>query len=185
MKHPNRRVAPQGDKQQGVVLFIALIMLVILSLTTALAVKNATSNEVVSNNVRTTNLATQAAEIALDYCEQSIVKAVGGTPTISITTTPTIADFVDPPRWKSLGNWDTSTTPPFTIPLDSVNANGVSATFARAPECMVEKSPITAVTNPAYVVTVRGFGPEVTAVDASHTKPRGSEVWLQSTLRLK
>jgi type IV pilus assembly protein PilX len=174
-----------ANRQQGVVLIVALIMLIVISLTATLAVRNATSNEASSNNVRTTNLAMQAAEVALDYCEQSVIQFTGGTVTIAITSTPTLYDFASPPKWQSITNWDTATTAAFEIPAVSVNAAGISTTFSRFPECIVERSPITAETDSGFVITARGFGPDVAAPDANRTRPRGSEVWLQSTLRLK
>ena len=40
-------------------------------------------------------------------------------------------------------------------------------------------------TTSTYVITARGFGPEVPAVDAARSRPRGSEVWLQSTIEIQ
>ena len=65
---------------------------------------------------------------------------------------------------------------------------GGTATYRRPPECMVE--PMIVInsagtgtsTTSSYVITARGFGPEVADTDpAVRTRPRGSEVWLQST----
>ena len=51
--------------QTGVSLIIVLIMLVIIGLTSAAAMRNATSGEKVTNNIRLQNLAQQYAEAAL------------------------------------------------------------------------------------------------------------------------
>jgi type IV pilus assembly protein PilX len=182
----NRMAGPtQRQRQQrGVVLIIALIMLVVISLLATLSVRNSMSSEATSGNVRTTELATQAAEIGLRYCEQYVQQQAGGT--VTFTSTPTIHAYQDPPRWKTLDNWDTPATPPlaFTVPDTTVNQGSATATFKRFPECMVERIPAmssagTFSTTSTYVITARGFGPEV----ANGTgRPTGSEVWLQSTL---
>lgn len=76
---PRHRPA-SASPQRGVVLIIALIMLVVISLLAALSIRNATSTAAVSGNVRTTELATQSAEIALRYCEDRVAQFVRATP---------------------------------------------------------------------------------------------------------
>lgn len=173
--------------QRGVVLIIALIMLVIISLLATLSMRNATSTESVSGNVRTTQLATQAAEIALRYCEAAVVQINGGPG--ALTSLPAIQPYANPPLWKdTAANWDTAASVALVIPTDSVNQAGAGATFKRAPECMVESMPMVstagAITSTTtYVITARGFGPEV-AADPARGRPTGSEVWMQSTIEL-
>jgi type IV pilus assembly protein PilX len=175
-------------KQRGVVLIITLIMLVVISLLATLSIRNAASSESVSGNVRTTMLAGQAAEIALRYCENYLVQVRLGT--VTMATFPVVQAAATPERWKSMANWDGSTSTPFTLPLDSVNQTG-SATFSRPPECMVENVPVvnsagTALsTTSTYIITARGFGPEVAAAGVSRARPTGSEVWMQSTIELQ
>ena len=188
-----RRPAKTAHKrpQTGVVLIIALVMLVVISLLATLSIRNAVSTESVSGNVRTTQLATQAAEIALRYCEEAVVQLNSpGTGTLAVT--PAILDYTSPPRWVTTGaNWDgsASSATVFVIPTASVNKVG-SVTFNRFPECMVERVPVVTTANvlsvtSTYTITARGFGPEVAAVDAARTRPTGSEVWLQSTIELQ
>jgi type IV pilus assembly protein PilX len=68
-----------------------------------------------------------------------------------------------------------------------VNQAGVTATFSRPPECMVERQPLlsggTVSYTASYVITARGFGPEVGVKDGN--APKGSEVWLQSVVTMK
>jgi type IV pilus assembly protein PilX len=78
------------------------------------------------------------------------------------------------------------------LPLTLVNQVGMlTVTYKRAPECMVEPVPVvlagTAVANTSssFVVTARGFGPEVAAADGSRSHPLGSEVWLQSHVQFQ
>lgn len=175
--------------QRGVVLVIALIMLVIISLLATLSIRNAVSTESVSGNVRTTQLAGQAAEIALRYCEEAVVQINSGT--VTLATIPTIQDYAEPPLWKDpVANWDIATSVAFVIPATSVNQGSGPATFNRPPECMVERMQVVTTagvisTTSTYVITARGFGPEVDAADAARSRPAGSEVWMQSTIELE
>ena len=186
----HRRLGHNGHRhaQKGVVLIIALVMLVVISLLATLSIRNAVSTESVSGNVRTTQLATQAAEIALRYCEEGAIEAFSGTGTMAVP----ILDYAAIPRWiNTAANWDGagSGATVFVIPTASVNKAG-STTFNRPPECMVERVPVVTnagvlSTTSTYTITARGFGPEVAAADAARSRPAGSEVWLQSTIELE
>jgi type IV pilus assembly protein PilX len=177
--------------QQGVVLIIALVMLVVISLLTTLSIRSAVSTESVSGNVRTTELASQAAEIALRYCEDAVAQLNGGTG--SLTSTPSILAEADPPRWKSMATWDGNASDPFVIPTEYVNQATGAETYKRRPECIVERMPVvknnggvkSLTTTSTFVITARGFGPEVAAADGARKRPQGSEVWMQSTIELK
>ena len=193
-----RACAPAGSRrsQAGVVLIMALIMLVVISLLATLSIRNATSGEAVSGNVRTTALANQAAEIALRYCEDTLA-AIHPPVTVPVT-----APMAAPAGWNELAysgaalhgtdttKWDGGPKPEvFLIPLTSVNSGSV--TFHRAPECMVESIRVARAAAPffdttsTYVITARGFGPEVDdAVATVRARPQGTEVWLQSTVEL-
>lgn len=179
---------PGTARQSGVVLIISLIMLVIISILATLSIRNATSSEKVSANVRTTELASQAAEIALRYCEEAVQQITSGTGTL--TSLPTVLDYASPPAWQTITNWDGSTSAPFVIPDISVNQVDANVTFNRYPECLVEKVQVVDAagavsTTSTYTITARGFGPEVPAVTAARLRPTGSEVWMQSTIELE
>ena len=179
--------------QRGVVLFIALIMLIVISMLAVLSMRNATSTEAISGNVRTTELATQAAEIALRHCEAAVtsftIVAGGGSPTYTSTF---VAANIQPtsttPLWQSIATWDSTSAAVYVLPLTEVNQAGLGSTYLRAPECMVEPVPVmltgTTVlsTTAAYVITVRGFGPEVAN---NRNRPQGTEVWLQSHIEFQ
>lgn len=181
-----RRHSPA--RQSGVVLIISLIMLVVISLLATLSIRNATSSEKVSANVRTTELASQAAEIALRYCEEAVLQINSGTG--SLTSLPTVLSYASPPAWQAISNWDGSTSAPFVIPDASVNQVDADVTFNRAPECLVENVQVVdgtgaVSTTSTYTITARGFGPEVPAVTSARLRPTGSEVWMQSTIELE
>jgi type IV pilus assembly protein PilX len=185
---PGSVARSSATKQAGVVLIISLIMLVVISILATLSIRNATSSETVSGNVRTTELASQAAEIALRYCEEALVQITFGTG--SLTSLPTVLTYASPPAWQTISNWDGSTSAPFVIPDASVNQADASVTFNRPPECLVERVQVvdgTGVvsTTSTYTITARGFGPEVAAATSARLRPTGSEVWMQSTIELE
>ena len=187
-------------RQRGVVLVIALILLVVISLLAITSMRNAGSSESVAGNVRTTELAIQAAEIALRHCESSVLriqKNAKGDTTSSEATYPTtftaanILTAASPPHWQdTAGNWDVAPSSAYVVPISFLNQTGMEiVTYLREPECMVEPLPMltngTVVSTSSFVITARGFGPEVPATDVSRSRPVGTEVWLQSNIQIQ
>lgn len=206
MKLKMKPAAPTTNhpqRQKGIVLIVALIMLIIISLLAALSVHNATSSEGVSSNVRQTQSANQVTDAALRYCEAALESwASGSTATFnfstgasSTTVTFGAAYVQDLPAGTATltsmtaSNWDGTTNAGVILVVPSsssfVNSTLTMPNFNRAPECMFER--LAASTDPAYsqsfAVTAHGFGPEVAAADTQRTRPVGSEVFLQSTLQ--
>ena len=176
------------SSQHGVVLVIALVLLVLISLLAITSLRNASSSENVAGNARTAELANQAADIALRYCEAKALKMS--------------ADEVMPDssidQWKNLAMWDkpaadkpwnapgSPAASAYVLPEEAVNQPGMTITYKRFPECMVEKLSVpTTSTSTFYIITARGFGPEVPAANAARSRPSGSEVWLQSHIELQ
>jgi type IV pilus assembly protein PilX len=185
-------VTPYSSRKQqnGVVLVIALVLLVLLSLIASYNARNVGSAELVSNNTRSSELASQAAEAALRHCERGVenhfAALKGSTATFTTLMTPTAAPVGSSFTWQGLTNWDgTASVAKVTVigtsALSLSNATG--KLYKRPPECMVQY--LQATSTRTVVVTARGFGPEVQE-DAGGTRPipKGSEVWLQSTLSL-
>lgn len=184
---------PKHKVQRGVVLIVAMIMLIVVSLLAVTSMRNSASTEALAGNVRTTELATQAAEIALRHCESSVVElvtvAAGGTSTGYVTTmtSANILPSSTPARWQNTSTWDSATTMTFVIPTTVL---GGTSTYKRPPECMVETLPVMTAgsssvsSTSSFVITARGFGPEV-AASANRARPNGSEVWLQSHIELQ
>ena len=183
--------APRHQAERGIVLVIALILLVIISLLAVTSLRNAGSSESVAGNVRTTELATQAADIALRHCESSAIKITkliaNASDTSAQATYPTtlveanVQRVTTADQWKSVTNWDSTTTAVFVLPSTLV---GNTATYQRPPECMVESLTGVTPTGPpaSFVITARGFGPEVAAGTG---RPAGTVVWLQSTIEIQ
>ena len=189
-------VRPPRDRsirrQQGVVLIIALILLVIISLLAVTSMRGAGSAESMAGNVRTTELATQAAEIALRHCEKAAIRHTKVT--LGGGTDPDLLNYdvqgLDGTKilwantatqWQAIATWDSTSTSTYVLTTATLG----SGTYKRPPECMVESltGAIGTSTNAAFIITARGFGPEV-AADASRARPQGSEVWLQSTIEI-
>ena len=60
-------------RQSGVALIVALVVLVIIGLTSAAVMRGALNSDLVTNNTRVQALASQAAQVALKYCEDQWV----------------------------------------------------------------------------------------------------------------
>jgi type IV pilus assembly protein PilX len=189
---------PTIHREGGVVLIIALVMLVVISLLATFSIRGALSSESVSGNVRTTQMASQAAEIALRYCEDKVVAyaksgppqnagQLGGIPLQPASSSP---------LGVSTTVWDTNRSGVvYVLPSSVVNG---TVTYKRMPECIAEQvatvstagGTTTLSTTATYLITARGFGPEVAGCDPTAfpptagacSRPDGSEVWLQSTL---
>jgi type IV pilus assembly protein PilX len=176
---------------------MALVLLIVMSLLAVTSMRNAGSAESVAGNVRTTELAAQAAEIALRHCESSAIMI---TKAPTLTTDPAyysstlvaanVLRATTAIAWQTIGTWDSASTSVYILPTTVV---GGTSTFKRPPECMVES--LNGVTAPtfgasatdAFLITARGFGPEVPALVTAGTRirPVGTEVWLQSTIEIK
>ena len=189
--------APRHQAERGIVLVIALILLVIISLLAVTSLRNAGSSESVAGNVRTTELATQAADIALRHCESSAIKITkliaNASDTSAQATYPTTlveanvqrvttAGVTTADQWKSVSNCDSTTTTAVCVLPSTLVGN--TATYQRPPECMVESLTGVTPTGPpaSFVITARGFGPEVAAGTG---RPAGTVVWLQSTIEIQ
>lgn len=171
------------QRQRGVSLIIALIVLIIIGLASASMMRGALVSDQVANNTRSQTLAAQAADVALRYCEQQLP---------ACTTVKCLAAPVPvPPATTAPGAWETSTnwfgsgraTSVNVVPSASVNSAAASSPLfsaATLPECIVEHSPLSTTT---YVVTARGFSPDYVPDTSSGKTVAGSVVWVQSIVK--
>lgn len=181
MARPVRRAPrPQG----GIVLVVTLLLLVVIGLTAAYAMRSAGSGEKVANNLRLEVLAQQYAEAALRYCESqmTLVPAdrVGALRNVEgIAAVPAAAA-----AWRSVSTWFPASNA-VKVPSASVGNSGNSTFMPSAqPECLVEKVAL-ASGDEAWLVTARGFSPGYVADTTTGATVAGSVVWLQSTLALE
>ena len=172
---------------------MALILLVIISLVGALAIRNSTASEKTVNSLRSNSVAMAAAETGLRYCELVVQGVVNGptalVPAATIaqaTVSATISDAnTSTAVWQSSATWSSASLV-ITVPTSFYQsqsaeaANGVN--LRNAPVCVIQPY-FNASVSPGTgsVVTARGFGNDA-QINANKAVTEGSEVWLQSIL---
>ena len=193
MLNLTRPHASPQNRQQGIVLAMALILLVIISLVGALAIRNSTASEKTVNSLRSNSVAMAAAETGLRYCEL-VVQGISNGPTALVTAatiaqatlSATISDAnTSTAVWQSSATWSSASLV-ITVPTSFYQsqsaeaANGVN--LRNAPVCVIQPY-FNASVSPGTgsVVTARGFGNDA-QINANKAVTEGSEVWLQSIL---
>ena len=163
--------------QQGFVLVLALIMLVVLSAAAAWSAKAAIAGEQIANNLRTVTSAQQSADMALRYCENQMIAGNPAGLTVNMDGAP------NPVKWQTRSNWNTLAN---TLPTSVTNSTDIAGIgMALPPQCMVEELRLAQSdmqNAQAYLITARGYSPDYTADTNGKTKT-GTEVWVQSSLR--
>ena len=181
-------------RQSGVSLIIVMIMVVIIGLTSAAAIRSATSGEKLTNNIRMQNLAQQYAEAALRYCEAEVSKADGvRVATLKDAVIPTTAyvvgqpTFQTAPHWANTVSWTgaagsgAASSTRTVVPVANLVSLSSSLTPSTRPECVAERQGMAGATT-ALVITARGFSPDYVATPVTGVTANGSVVWLQSIL---
>ena len=193
MLNLTRPHASPQNRQQGIVLAMALILLVIISLVGALAIRNSTASEKTVNSLRSNSVARAAAETGLRYCEL-VVQGISNGPTALVTAatiaqatlSATISDAnTSTAVWQSSATWSSASLV-ITVPTafyqsqSTEAANGVQ--LKNPPVCVIQPYFNASVgTGTGSVVTARGFGNDA-QINGNKAVTEGSEVWLQSIL---
>lgn len=165
---------------RGISLIIVLIMMIIIGITTATAMRSATSEQRATNNLRVESTALQYAEAALRYCENQMKKSSADRPStlqtaqIGAPTTfgPTTSGWEDPATWTGSSGRKSATRT--TVPDSVIQDTTDTVLPYKKPECVVEN-----MTGYGVVITARGFSPDY-AADGSGNTTSGAVVWLQS-----
>jgi type IV pilus assembly protein PilX len=173
MKDHRSRGRRLPSRQRGVALIVALVVLVIIGLTSAAVMRGALSSDLVTNNTRVQTLASQAAQVALKYCETKLLAP----PPIDIILLDVPVDGTM--AWTVFGNW-TNVNLVNTVPDEYMKSELSSFAPSRMPQCIAQRS--TAGAAPTIVVTARGFSPDFQADPDSGATVAGSVVWLQYIL---
>lgn len=176
----------RSGRQGGISLIIVLIMLVVIGLTSAAAIRNATSDERVTNNVRMQSLAQQYADAALKYCEAELAKADADRVVTLQEANIVSTLFQAAPAWDRTDTWigaGGASASRTTLPELQIKSASSSFKPTTLPQCVAEKQ-VLEDTKVAYVVTARGFSPDYTSDAGTGATTGGSVVWLQSTLVL-
>ena len=202
-RHMNRTLSNGvrlAQQQRGVVLVITLILIVILSLLGTLAIRNATQSERSVNGIRSTEMAREAAETALRFCEQlaifdadrpaSDLYTQYGTNgyRAKIISAPKVSSEQDTAAsWRTLANWKGDNAIEVPAQYYKLYSGGSVATDARqlktAPRCIIQKleTPSTPRLE-GYLITARGFANNATFDTTNGKTKDGAEAWLQSVL---
>lgn len=191
----DRRLAPV-NVQRGVVLVVSLILIVIISLLGTFAIRNAGQSERSINGVRSVEVAREAAETALRFCEQVAIYAGEGkvyneygqtNVQTKIVSTPTITGELDATAaWRSADNWKGSA--PIEVPAAyTTKHSGGSvatdvATVLNQPMCVIQKIDNTTTKLQGYLITARGFANNASFDSTTGKAKQGAEAWLQSVL---
>lgn len=141
--------------QTGVVLPITLIFLVVMMVLGVAGIRNVMLEEKMAGNLRSQQLAFQAAEQALRFCEKRIEINDENPPGIKV-----LPELPGTRYWEVSTNWHNSQ---FSNIVPVTQAN-VADPLAARPECMVERfDPLPSPTNPRekrpkFRITARGVG---------------------------
>ena len=166
-------------------LVVSLIFMLIMTVLAVTAIHRSILDEKVTGNLRSQNIALQAAETALRYCQKNL-EATGPSGHLPLIpgTTQTIGGIkiigyprdIDPSstaptapnKWSDRANWTPDNTK--TLGLDLTTHSALPA------QCMIEEYPmkdlLKAKVYVAYQITARGVGGNANAI-----------VWVQQTIR--
>ncbi|QKO22162.1 hypothetical protein [Rhodoferax sp. BAB1] len=173
-------------RQAGVSLIIVMMMLVIIGITSAATIRNATSSEKLTNNIRVQYLAQQYAEAALRYCESELTKPEASRVATLAEVNLVQTTFGGTPAWSQTGTWTGAggaSASKTVLPENRIKSTDSAFRPATLPECVVEKQAM-ADGNVAYVITARGFSTDYRAASGTGLTTNGSVIWLQSTVML-
>jgi Tfp pilus assembly protein PilX len=167
--------------QRGIALAIALVLLVVIGLGSVVAMKTGMFSTMISGNLRSNQMAVQAAESALRFCERAAMLVP---PAVPVQPLP-LVNTDRPTAWQTVANWSAGAGMAVTLPAAVTDSANGGLQYAQRPQCMVETMELRlvrgAIDEEAYLVTARGFSPNY-RTDAQGAI-NGAEVWLQSTIR--
>lgn len=119
------------SNQRGLVLPLVLIFLVVMMLLGTAAIRNVTLEEKMAGNLRNRDLAFQAAEQALRFCENGIQSLAVPIP-LNVQGPIGGKDY-----WEVPANWDNSAIS-VEVPRSKSEDDVNSAKLAKLPRCLVE-----------------------------------------------
>jgi type IV pilus assembly protein PilX len=114
------------SRENGAVLIITLIMLIVITLATVSSVRSTTVDERMAGNARDRNKAFQAAEAAVQNCLAML--NAGSYP----GTLQDPAPWSSPPLWEVAANWATGAAASYPVAMPN-------AELSADPRCMVER----------------------------------------------
>jgi type IV pilus assembly protein PilX len=170
-RHANRCTLP-AQAQTGVAMLMALVMLLVVSLGSSALLRSALNTDDVALGTRLQLQARQAAELALRYCEQQLIR--------SDSAVPVLAKPASGSHWQQFANWFGTGRQAVQVPPEQASSEAFPQ--ASLPECLAEED-LLADGAAVVLLTARGFSPDYRA-DAQGRTLSGSVVWLQAILQL-
>ena len=179
-------------RSQGASLIIVLVMLVVIGLTSAASLRNASSNERVSHNFRMHWLAEQYAEAALRYCQSQLLLADAQRVSslqeaAQMPINASAPGWANPQTWSGSGGAFASLT---SVAQAFVESSDSAFVPQRLPQCVVERQALPLLQNgvsvgsaDVYVITARGFSPDYR--ESLPGARSGAVVWLQCRLSVQ
>jgi type IV pilus assembly protein PilX len=126
MRAINMKYQSGRRHQEGVVLIISLVILVLVTLVGLSTIRTTTMEEKMAGNARDRDKAFQAAEAAVQTCLALLdTNAYTGTKHTPAASTAT-------PLWEVTTNWESTSANTFAVNL------GTDANVAESPRCLVE-----------------------------------------------
>ena len=122
--------------QSGIALPVVLIFLVVMLLLGATAIRNVTLGEKMAGNQRNQQLAFQAAESALRYCENAVQGSVPTGGPAPVKQAPAVSPNAN--LWEVADNWKGGTDVSIEVPRPADASGNPTDGLTTAPRCMVE-----------------------------------------------
>lgn len=181
--------------QRGVVLIVSLILVVVLSLLGTFAIRNAVQSERSINGVRSVEVAREAAEAALRFCEQIAVSHSDGKAyneygetnlQSKIISTPINGEGDAGAAWRNADNWKGDL--PVKVPASYITKYSAGSQASDVPPvinkplCMIQKIDNATTKLQGYLITSRGFANNSSFDASTGVAKYGAEAWLQSVL---
>lgn len=170
------------NQQNGAVLPVALILLVVLTFAGLSAAKRATTHDVIAQNLRVNEVAQQSAESALRHCEAVVMDLVdnAGANFVADAARVGVVEIPDPAfanaLWQQPASWTAASANRILAPMAFAAEVRAGSQGIPPPQCIAEPMP-----NGRYLVTARGHSADAT-FNAAGQLATGAEVWLQSIL---
>jgi Tfp pilus assembly protein PilX len=183
-------------RERGVVMVITLILIVILTLLGTFAIRNATQSERSINGIRSAEVAREAAETALRFCEQVAIFDGDGKDYAEYATSglrdriigTTVASEADAAAaWRIDSNWtgvNAIEVPPAYFKKNTGgNADTDALQLTTPPRCLIQKIETTSTPKlTGYLITARGFANNAAFDPSTGKSTKGAESWMQSVL---
>jgi type IV pilus assembly protein PilX len=175
------------EQQRGIVLVVALIMMAVIAISSATAIRSVLAQDQIGQNLRRQSVARQSAEGMLRLCEGALRATAPSARQQQIRAR--LQDQANPVRhWETLANWAVGGPRVYDLPAD---INIAAPTTGRRPQCLMEATHMANGGGPGspdptevvVIVTARGFSPDY-AETAQGAATQGAQVWLQSTIQV-